>query len=37
MNLDAIFTQGQIAFALLVIALVLAYTVFGKKPHKSKK
>lgn len=37
MNLDSIFTQGQIASALLIIAVVLVYYVFYKKPIKPKK
>lgn len=37
MNLDSIIGQAQIAFALMVIALVLTYYVFGKKPTNPKR
>lgn len=37
MNLDPLLTNAQIAFALAVIAIVVAYYVFAKKPTKSKR
>lgn len=37
MNLDQIVTQGQIAFALLVIAFALSYLAFSKKSTRSKR
>ena len=36
MNLDSVITQGQIAFALLIIAIAVVYYVFAKKPTRSK-
>ena len=35
-NLDQIITQGQIASALLIIAIALVYIAFGKKSSRSK-
>ena len=37
MNLDQIMTSGQIATALIIIAFVLLYMAFGKRPSKSRK
>lgn len=37
MNLDPIIVKAQIAFALMVIALVLVVRFFGKFPTKSKR
>ena len=36
MNIDQFLTQGQIASALLIIAIILVYFVFAKKPTRSK-
>lgn len=36
-NLDQIITQGQIAFALMVIAVAVVYYVFAKKPTRPKR
>ena len=35
-NLDQIITQGQIASALLIIAIALVYIAFGRKSSRSK-
>lgn len=37
MNFDQIITQGQIASALVIIAVVVTYYVFYKKPTKTKR
>lgn len=37
MNIDTIATQGQIAFALIIIAFALLYIAFGKRSSKSKR
>jgi len=36
-NLDQIITQGQIAFALMVVAVAVVYYVFAKKPTRPKR
>lgn len=36
-SLDQIMTQGQIAFALIIIAFAVLYYVFGRKPTRSKR
>ena len=36
-NLDQFITQGQIASALLIIAVALTYIAFGRKPQSLKK
>ena len=36
MNLDQTITQGQIAFALLVIAFALIYLAFKKSPRSKR-
>jgi len=36
-NLDPFFSQAQIGFALMVIALAVVYYVFNKKPIKPKR
>ena len=35
-NLDQIITQGQIASALIIIAIALIYIAFGRKSSRSK-
>lgn len=35
-NIDQILTQGQIASALLIIAVVLVYLAFVKRPTRSR-
>ena len=35
-NLDQLITQGQIASALLIIAIALVYIAFGRKSSRSK-
>lgn len=37
MNIDQFITQGQIASALLIIAVVLVYIAFVRKPTRSKR
>jgi hypothetical protein len=36
-DLTQTITQGQIAFALAIVAIAVVYFVFAKKPTRSKK